>query len=174
MATAIPSRFAHTDTRGRYHRTTVDPVRAPEPRRLLGAISVIVLLATGCAGGNSGPVVPSASTVPTPGGTTAAATLPADGASLPTLGYVNGPVQFSLPRSAVLTATVDQENNVTAVLSHPPATEVAAYLRRTLPVTGFTIVDDDQAGLAMAFAGHGWRGSFTGNETTSAVLLRPQ
>jgi hypothetical protein len=150
-------------------------VRSPEHRRLLGAISLVVLLATGgCAGANSGPVVPSVSPAPTPG-TTSAATLPADGVSLQTLGYANGPVQqFSLPRTAVLSATVDQANNVTAVLSHPPATEVAAYLRRTLPMTGFTILDDDPAGLAMAFTGHGWTGSFIGNETTSAVLLRPQ
>ncbi len=102
-------------------------------------------------------------------------TIPADGVSLQTLGYVNGPVQeFSLPRSSVLTAAVDQANNVTAVLSRPPAADVAAYLRRTLPRTGFTIVDDDPAGLAMTFTGYGWTGSFTANETTSAVLLRPQ
>ena len=42
-------------------------------------------------------------------------------------------------------------------------------------MTGFTIVSgDDPAGLAMTFTGYGWTGSFTGNETTSAVLLRPQ
>jgi hypothetical protein len=101
-------------------------------------------------------------------------TIPADGVSLQTLGYLNGPVQqFSLPRSSVVTASVDQANNVTAVLSRPSATEVAAYLRRTLPRTGFTIVNDDRDGLAMTFTGYGWTGSFTGNQTTSAVLLRP-
>jgi hypothetical protein len=119
--------------------------------------------------------VPSVSSAPTTSGSTAAPNLPADGVSLQALGYVNGPVQqFSLPRSAVLSASVDQANNVTAVLSKPSATEVAAYLRRALPVTGFTVVEDDPAGLAMTFSGHGWTGSFTGNETTSAVLLRPQ
>jgi hypothetical protein len=103
-------------------------------------------------------------------------TIPADGVSLQTLGYLNGPVQqFSLPRSSVITASVDQANNVTAVLTSPSAAEVAAYLRRTLPMTGFTIVTgDDPAALAMTFTGYGWTGSFTGNETTSAVLLRPQ
>jgi hypothetical protein len=150
-------------------------VRSPEPRRWLRALSVVVLLALGgCAGGDRDPVVPLVSPTPT-GGSTAVPTLPADGVSLQTLGYVNGPVQqFSLPRSSVLTATVDQANNVTAVLSQPSATEVAAYLRRALPITGFTVVADDPAGLAMTFTGHGWSGSFTGNETTSAVLLRPQ
>jgi len=148
-------------------------VRAPELRRLLGAISVVVVLATrGCGGG--GPVVPSVSPAPTPSDATPVVTLPADGVSLQMLGYLNGPVQqFSLPRSSVITASVDQANNVTAVLSSPSATEVAAYLRRTLPRTGFTIVNDDPDGLAMTFTGYGWTGSFTGNETTSAVLLRP-
>jgi hypothetical protein len=112
---------------------------------------------------------------PSPTGATPVVTIPADGVSLQALGYVNGPVQqFSLPRSSVLTAAVDQANNVTAVLTRPPASDVAAYLRRTLPRTGFTIVDDDPAGLAMTFTGYGWTGSFTANETTSAVLLRPK
>jgi hypothetical protein len=149
-------------------------VRSPETRRWLGALAVVALLAGGCRGGDTGPVVPSVSPAST-ASATAAPTLPADGVSLQALGFLNGPVQqFSLPRSAVLSATVDQANNVTAVLSTPSATEVAAYLRRALPVTGFTVVEDDPAGLAMTFSGHGWTGSFTGNETTSAVLLRPQ
>ena len=115
------------------------------------------------------------SPTPTHGGATSVVTVPADGVSLQALGYLNGPVQqFSLPRSSVITATVDQPNNVTAVLSSPSATEVAAYLRRVLPTTGFTVVEDDPAALSMTFTGYGWTGSFTGNETTSAVLLRPQ
>jgi hypothetical protein len=152
-------------------------VRAPEPRRLLCASSVVVvLLATGgCGGRASGPVVPSVTQAPSPSAATPAVTIPADGVSLQTLGYLNGPVQqFSLPRSSVLSAAVDQANNVTAVLTRPPATDVAAYLRRTLPATGFAIVDDDPAGLAMTFTGYGWTGSFTANESTSAILLRPQ
>ena len=119
--------------------------------------------------------MPSVSPAPTAGETTTTPTIPADGVSLQALGYLNGPVQeFSLPRSSVLSARVDQPNNVTAVLSGPPATEVAGYLRRALPMSGFTIVADNPDGLAMTFAGYGWTGSFTGNETTSAVLLRPQ
>jgi hypothetical protein len=157
--------------------TTVDPVRAPEPRRVLAAISVVVLLAAtgGCGGGDNGPVLPSARPTPPPSAATATVTIPVDGVALQTLGYLNGPVQqFSLPRSSVIIAAVDQANNVTAVLSSPPATEVAAYLRRTLPKTGFTVVNDDPPALTMTFTGYGWTGSFTGNETTSAVLLRPQ
>ena len=115
-------------------------MRAPEPRRLLAAISVVLLLAGGCGGEDSGPIEPSVSRSPTASDATAAVTIPADGVSLQLLGYLNGPVQqFSLPRSSVITAAVDQANNVTAVLTTPSATEVAAYLRRTLPMTGFTI-----------------------------------
>jgi hypothetical protein len=156
--------------------TTVDHVRAPEPRRWLGAILVVILLAVGgCGGDDSGPVVPSLSPAPTPSDASPAATVPADGVSLQRLGYLNGPVQqFSLPRSSVITAAVDQPNNVTAVLSSPSATEVAGYLRRTLPMTGFSIIKDDPAAVSMTFAGYGWTGSFTGKETTSAVLLRPE
>jgi hypothetical protein len=102
-------------------------------------------------------------------------TIPADGVSLQSLGYLNGPVaQFSLPRSSAIIAAVDQANNVTAVLSFPSATEVAAYLRRSLPKAGFTVVEDDPAALTMTFTGYGWTGSFTGSEATCAVLLRPQ
>jgi hypothetical protein len=156
--------------------TTVDPVRAPEPRRLLAAISLVLLMAGGCGGEDPGPIEPSVSRSPTASDATAAVTIPADGVSLQMLGYLNGPVQqFSLPRSSVITAAVDQANNVTAVLTTPSATEVAAYLRRTLPMTGFTITSgDDPADLAMTFTGYGWTGSFTGNQATSAVLLRPQ
>ena len=133
----------------------------------------MLLAVAWCADGNRDPVLPSVSPAPTEA--TATPTVPADGVSLQALGYVNGPVQqFSLPRSSVLAATVDQPNNVTAVLSRPSASEVAGYLRRALPMTGFTIVDDDPSGLAMTFTGHGWAGSFAGNETTAAVLLRPQ
>jgi hypothetical protein len=154
----------------------VDTVRLLDPRRVLGAISMFVLLgASACAGGGPGPVLPSLSPTPPPSAATPHVTIPADGVSLQTLGYRNGPVeQFSLPRSSVITATVDQANNVTAVLVSPPAAEVAAYLRRTLPMSGFTVLKDDSKALTMTFTGYGWTGSFTGNETTSAVLLRPQ
>ena len=81
--------------------------------------------------------------VSTPAGSVS---IPADGATLRSFGYTFGPVeQLSLPRSAVISAAVDQANNVTAVLSAPPAGEVAAYLRRALPAAGFSITDDDRS-----------------------------
>ena len=90
-------------------------------------------------------------------------TVPADGVTLRSLGYLNGPAeQFTLPRTALVTAAVDQPNNVTAVLTQPPPADVEAYLRRALPATGFTITADDPDGSALTFTGHGWTGSFTG------------
>jgi hypothetical protein len=100
--------------------------------------------------------------------------IPPDGVALAAFGYANGPVmQFSLPRTSSLVSKVDQANNVAAVLSMPAPVEVAEYLRRALPATGFTIDRDDQAAVTMTFEGHGWTGSFTANAGISAVLLRP-
>ena len=101
--------------------------------------------------------------------------IPADGISLAAYGYTNGPVrQFSLPRGSVLTARVDQTNNVTAVLSAPPPAEVFGYLRRTLPGAGFAVTKEDVAQQSMTFTGYGWAGSFTADDRVAAVLLRPE
>jgi hypothetical protein len=129
------------------------------------------LLLGGCGRGESPPVPPPTTTTPSP---TVTVSVPADGVTLRSLGYLNGPVeQFTLPRTALVSASVDQTNNVTAVLSSPPPADVAAYLRRTLPATGFSVTADDPAGPALTFAGHGWTGSFTAGGATSAILLRP-
>ncbi len=129
----------------------------------------------GCAAADSG-LLPAPSDAPrTASSTTSVSGTPADGRTLRSLGFTNGPVdQFSLPLSSAVSAMVDQENNVTVVLMQPRAVEVAEYLRRTLPDSGFTITDDDPAALAMTFRGFGWTGSFTGNANAAAVLLRPR
>ena len=132
----------------------------------LGLISCAVALPTGGAA-SSGPSV-------TPGGPSVQLSIPGDGIPLTAFGYTNGPVaEFSLPRTSYLVTKVDQPNNVAAVLSRPSPAEVAEYLRRALPATGFTINQDDRATVTMTFDGYGWTGSFTGNAGTSAVLLRP-
>jgi hypothetical protein len=101
--------------------------------------------------------------------------MPSDGVSLARLGYLNGPIQqFTLPRTAVITAKVDQENNVAAVLSAPPPAELESYLRRALPAAGFAITADNPTEQTLTFAGNGWSGSFTGANRASAILLRPQ
>ena len=98
------------------------------------AVVLVGCLAGGCAAGGR-PDDPSPSALPS-----VDVPIPADGIALAAYGYTNGPVQqFSLPRGSVITARVDQTNNVTAVLSAPPAAEVFGYLQRTLPETGFTV-----------------------------------
>jgi hypothetical protein len=135
--------------------------------------AVVVLLGcllAGCSNGHS-----SDSNLPPP--TVSAArplSIPSDGITLAALGYLNGPVrQFSLPRTAVIKAKVDQPNNVTAVVSSPSPAELSSYLRRALPEAGFLITAESPAANTMTFTGHGWSGSFTGDERASAVLLRP-
>ena len=133
------------------------------------AVVLVGCLAGGCAAGER-PDDPSPSALPS-----VDVSIPSDGISLAAYGYTNGPVQqFSLPRGSVITARVDQTNNVTAVLSAPPAADVFGYLQRTLPGTGFTVTREDAAHNSMTFAGYGWAGSFTGDERVSAVLLRPE
>jgi len=141
--------------------------------RLAGILLVAAVLAA-CAGktGVSSP----ATEAPTP---RRSVSVPADGLTLAAFGFTNGPVgEFSLPRSTVLAAKVDQANNVAVVLSSPSPSEVADYLRRSLPVAGFEL-QQDRAGT-MTFDGYGWAGSFTGIDNpagtgaSSAVLLRPQ
>ena len=131
----------------------------------LGLVSCGAALPAGEAG-SSGSSSPS--------GPTVQVSIPGDGAPLAAFGYTNGPVaQFSLPKTSSLVSKVDQPNNVAAVLSRPAPAEVADYLRRALPATGFTINTDDRAAVTMTFDGYGWTGSFTANAGTSAVLLRP-
>jgi hypothetical protein len=172
--------------RSRRVTTTSDPQRAMReqlkmPRTLPWSVRInprvasfvtalFACLLAGCSDGQS-----SDSNVPPPTASSASASIPSDGITLAALGYIQGPVQqFSLPRTAVITTKVDQPNNVTAVVSSPPASEVGAYLRRALPAAGFMITADRPAENTMTFAGHGWSGSFTGDDRASAVLLRPQ
>jgi hypothetical protein len=164
-------------TEGYPGRLTVWAMFAPAVRRLsciVGCLlTLLVLLA--CAAGADVPPVPS-SAAPTPG---TSVSVPSDGLPLGEFGFVNGPVaEFSLPRTTVLVTKVDQPNNVAAVMSSPPAAEVADYLRRSLPAGGFVITADDRAATTLTFEGYGWSGSFTGTSDAggagSAVLLRPE
>ncbi len=143
----------------------------------MAATVLAMVVLGGCGSGDDSPV-PAETLTPaptaSPGTTGSSAPTPADGVTLESLGFLNGPVQqLTLPRTALLSAAVDQTNNVTAVLTQPPPADVGDHLRRTLPAAGFTITADDPAGSALTFAGHGWTGSFTASTATSAILLRP-
>ncbi|HEX5384370.1 MAG TPA: hypothetical protein VFW54_06990 [Propionibacteriaceae bacterium] len=140
-------------------------------RRLAVAMTLVACLLMGCSAGSSSDSSPAPPVV-SPSGPSS---VRVGGVTLAALGYLNGPIeQFSLPRTAVITAKVDQPNNVAVVLSSPSPAEVATYLRQALPAAGFTITAEDAAAKTMTFAGNGWIGNFTGDSRASAVLLRPQ
>ncbi len=88
-------------------------------------------------------------------------------------GVQNGPAAFSLPRGSVPVRTVDQPDNVVVVLSAPGPADVADYLRRALPESGFSVLEPNPSQPTFRFRGHGWAGSFTSSATSSAILLRP-
>ena len=100
--------------------------------------------------------------------------VPAGGLSLLALGLTHGPVdRVFLPRSAFVSARIDQVNNVAVVLRYPSAAALAAFLRRMLPVDGFVLTATNEVGTTLTFAGFGWIGTFTGSDEASALLLRP-
>ena len=149
----------------------MEPVRIKRGHRLAAAVAFLGCLLVGCSvgypndGASPAPTAPSA---PPP-------SIPPDGITLAALGYLNGPIQeFSLPRTAVIMAKVDQPNNVVAVVSSPSPAELRSYLLRALPAAGFEIAADRPTTNSLTFAGHGWSGSFTGDDRASAVLLRPR
>jgi hypothetical protein len=164
-------------TEGYPGRLTVWAMFAPAARRLsciVGCLLTLLVLLACAAGGDVPPVPSSAATTPSP-----SVSVPSDGLPLEEFGFVNGPVaEFSLPRTTVFVAKVDQPNNVAAVMTNPPAAEVADYLRRSLPAGGFVITADDRAATTLTFEGYGWSGSFTGTSDAgsagAAVLLRPE
>jgi len=141
--------------------------------RASGSLALVLALAlpVGGCGSGAGPAPPPPTS--SRAASSASVATPADGLLLGGFGYRFGPRDsFSLPRTARLSTSVDQADNVAAVLSEPPAADVAAYLRRALPAAGWTVTAE--AGPStLTFVGHGWTGSFTGAGSSSAVLLRP-
>ena len=145
------------------------------------AVLIAVLATVGVAGGGaagtdprptSSAATPSGS--PTPSADPTSAPIPGDGAGLRAFGIANGPAQFSLPLSSAPSTVVDQANNVVVVLSAPAPATVTAYLVATLAAAGFTITDADPGDSTFTFTGHGWAGSVTTAEQSSAILLRPR
>ena len=138
---------------------------------LVLAAAFLGCILMGCSTGSSSDSSPA----PPASSSTRPPSIPSDGISLAELGFLDGPIQqFSLPRTAIFTAKVDQPNNVAVVLSSPSPTDLANYLRRALPTAGFTITADSPQANTMTFDGHGWSGSFTADNRASAILLRPQ
>lgn len=137
----------------------------------LSGVLGLGLLTAGCGAGLP---IEDPSPSPVPPSVTAGPRVPPDGVALAVLGFTYGPGQaLSVPRSALITDRVDQPNAVTVVFGTPTPTEIAAYYRRTLPATGFRIIED-AGGETLTFAGYGWRGALTGADATSAISLRPE
>jgi hypothetical protein len=141
--------------------------------RLLRGVVASALVAFALTGCGAGGVLPNSSEASSPA-PTAAVSLPADGVSLSALGFENGPVdRVFVPVGAQVSSRVDQPNNVTVVLTAPPAADLLAFYRRTAVTNGFTVTADDAATTTLTFAGFGWTGTFTGDAQASALLLRP-
>lgn len=131
---------------------------------------LLALALAGCAAPAAPAVAPPAPAASSP----AAVRLPADGVLLRDFGYQFGPLDaFSLPRTSVLSAAVDQADNVTLVLAAPSPGAVTTYLRRALPAAGFRVTAGASSGTTLTFVGNGWAGSVTGSGDTTGVLLRP-
>ena len=98
------------------------------------------------------------------------ASAPADGVTLTQLGFRNGPAEFWLPSGVVIRDRVDLEANITVTITSPGGAELAAWLRRNLPVAGFEITADGQDSLL--FRRGQWQGAFTLTAALSALSLR--
>ncbi len=145
-------------------------------RRLAGGVALLTLVPVGCGA----PAAPAVAPQPSPAATSPTPVrLPDDGVLLRDFGYQFGPLDsFSLPRTSVVAAAVDQADNVTLVLSAPAPAVVTTYLRTALPAAGFTVTAGGSGGNSLTFTGNGWAGSVTGDVSGSAaatgVLLRPR
>lgn len=124
---------------------------------------VVLGSATGCSAAEPEPVEP-------PPAPTAIASVPADGVLLSSLGYSFAPGDFSVPSGSVVTERVDQENTVVAVFTAPSGLDVAAYLRRNVPLQGWTITAD--ANNSLLFERGEEHGAFTVTGAHAALALR--
>lgn len=131
------------------------------------ALLVAALAACGAAPRPDVPIPPSPSA-------TAPVVVPSDGVSLAALGFTYGPVdRVFVPFGARIGSRVDQPNNVTVVMTSPPAADLVAFYRRTAAANGFAVTAEDPATTTMTFTGFGWTAAFTGDAQASALLLRP-
>ncbi len=141
----------------------------PPTLRRAVAVALVALTLAGC-GAAARPDVP----VPPSPVATAPVQVPSDGVSLAALGFSYGPVdRVFAPVGAQVTSRVDQPDNVTLVLTAPPAGDLLAFYRRTATANGFDVTADEPAASTLTFAGFGWTGTVTGDDRASALLLRP-
>lgn len=92
----------------------------------MAAMALLACLLIGCSAAPSS----DSSTAPPATAPARPAAIPDDGVTLASLGFLNGPVeQFSLPRTATITAKVDQPNNLVAVEAVARIARVSRFRR---------------------------------------------
>lgn len=129
-------------------------------RRVAGLVFAAAILA-GCTTPPPSPPAPEPSrSVP----------VPSDGVTLAQLGFRNGPGDLVLPAGLVIRERMDLSTNVTLTITSPSGSELAAWLRTSLPAAGFEITADGQDSLL--FRRGAWQGAFTVTGDLSALSLR--
>ena len=134
-------------------------------KRVVAAVLVAVALASGgCAASYPAPSqLVSASP-------SSAARTPADGVTLASLGFTNGPSYLLVPRGVVIKERVDQPNVVTLVLTWPDGPTVARYLTGNVEAMGFRLVASSSD--SVVFADDHWDGAFTSVDGLAGLTLR--
>ena len=129
-------------------------------RGVMIALLSAILLA-GCAASNdeTRPAVSAQVSVQAPDGSR----------SLKDLGVENGPSDFFLPADAQFDVSVDQENNVTLMMSPAEGRKILDFLTENLPDYGYEIVDSSPA--AVIFSGQ-WQGALSISGELAALTLR--
>jgi len=98
-------------------------------------------------------------------------TTPSTGESLASLGFENGCASMVwLPSGTQLTYTADQPNLVIVAGQTSQAPQVEEYLRRTLPMLGWTITASGDGGLM--FTQGEWHGAYALGGDSWALTVR--
>lgn len=98
------------------------------------------------------------------------APIPAGGLLLRDFGVRHGPPGFSLPEEFSGVVEIDDPKVVTLIVSAPRASELAAYLRTSLPPQGYLLHGDDPESLV--FERSDYRGALTASGGVVALSLR--
>ena len=128
-----------------------------------GSLLVAALTAAavaGCAASPPAVQAPRPSIAPVPGG----------GRLLSDLGVRHGPPGFSLPAEFLGVVNIDDPKVVTLIVSAPRASELAAYLRTSLPPQGYLLRGTDPESLV--FERSDYRGALTASEGVTGLTLR--
>jgi hypothetical protein len=126
---------------------------------LLAIASAVAL--GGCAAAAPDAIDPSPTTVVSPAG----------GVALASLGFTHEPAErVWLPADVDVTAFVDQPNALVVTGDGSDAAQVEDFLAETLPDTGWTVTAEGEGGLI--FESGEWNGAFAAGEDTWGLTVR--